>query len=210
MATKLGLYNGALRALKQTKLASLTDDVEARHLIDDAYAGAISFCLEAGLWNFAQRTVMVEPDEDVEPSFGYSYVFTQPDDFVGLVAISDNESLQPTLDMYLDEGGCWHANVNPLYVSYVSDGASYGNNLGNWPETFARAVEHQIALEVGPHLTSMGEQALARLEKDARAKMRDALTKDAKRQPAMRPPPGRLVRARMGGFRFDQRRQNGR
>lgn len=207
MATKLGLYNGALRRIKQARLETISDDVEARYLLDDCYAGIVGFCLEAGLWNFAQRSVEITPDDDLTPSWGYNNSFVKPDDYIRLVAISDNEMMDPPLDNYLDENSGWHANVDPLYVTYISRDVSLGGfNLALWPESFARAVEHRLALEVAPHLTAMGTDAMRLLGKDFDRLMRNARTMDAVNQPIQRSPVGRLVRARMGGSRLSQRR----
>ena len=38
MATKLGLYNRALRVLGETKLSSLSEAREPRYILDDIYA----------------------------------------------------------------------------------------------------------------------------------------------------------------------------
>jgi hypothetical protein len=208
MATKLGLYNGALRVCKSARLEGLTDDVEGRYLLDDVYSGTVLFCLEAGLWNFAQRSVEISPDDSITPSWGFSFAFLKPDDYVRLVAISDSETMYPTLGNYLDEGTYWHASCNPLFVTYISNDTTDGGlNIANWPESFTRAVEHQLALEIAPHLTSMSEGQLASMEKDADRKMRTAKALDAVNQPAQRPPPGRLVQARMGYRSLGQRRQ---
>lgn len=56
MATKLQIYNEALRHVGDLRLATLTDDVEARYSLDDAWSRAIEKSFTQGLWNFATRT----------------------------------------------------------------------------------------------------------------------------------------------------------
>ena len=109
---------------------------------------AVEYMLAQGLWNHAARTVSVESETAVEPAFGYNYAFEKPADFVRLVAIGGSGTLYPTLNDYLDEGGYWHANVDPLYVQYVSNDASYGLDQARWPITFKKALEAYLATQI--------------------------------------------------------------
>ena len=181
-----------------------------RRLLDEAYDRAVLYMLEQGLWNFAMRTVAIEEETDIEPAFGYSYTFERPADYVRLARIADNGTLWPTLDDYLEEGEYWHTNISPLYMQYVSNGASYGLNSALWPETFKRALEAWLAIEVGAHVPRMSSRAMEALKFEFKAKLKDARGKDAFNQAAERPPPGRLARARLGGYspRGWQRREN--
>jgi hypothetical protein len=166
--------------------------------MDDEYDKARKYCLEQGLWNFALRTTLLEPDTDNEPLFGYLYAFLRPDDYVRLNAISGDPYFNLTLEEYVDEGPYFLASINPLYVSYISDHPSYGMDMGSWPATFELAVEYELAHRIAPHLTAMGDGDLQRLDDERITAIRDARSKDAMNQPAKRPPAGRLVRARQG------------
>lgn len=198
MADQLSLYNGAIRIIKQTRLESLTEDVEVRYLLDEEYDKAVKYCLEQGLWNFALRTTLLEPDTSNEPEFGYLYAYLQPDDYVRLNAISGDPYFRQTLEDYVEEGPYFLASINPLYVSYISDGQLYGYDFGRWPSTFELFVEYELASRVAPAATAMSDRDLMRLDEARITAMRDARSKDAMDQPAKRPPAGRLVRARQG------------
>lgn len=208
MATKLGLYNGALRHIKQRRLSSLTDAVESRRTLDDVYDGSIAYLLSEGLWHFASTTVSIEPDPDVEPEFTYSYAFAKPDDYVRLMTISGVEAMYPTLDDFEETQDYWLANVNPLFVTYVSDDTSFGNDLSKWPPAFERAMELDLATRIAPLLSALPADEVNNLEKRARIALSNARSKDAVNQPVKRPPPGRLVRARARTLWNQQRRQN--
>ena len=86
MATVLGLYNGALRLIKERRLSTVSDAVPSRYLLDDVYAGAKAYVLEQGQWAFASRSASVVGS--ASSNRGYSYRFTKPDDFVRLISIS--------------------------------------------------------------------------------------------------------------------------
>lgn len=71
MATKLGLYNGALREMGERRLDTLTERGESRRVLDDVYDDVIEDCLAAGSWNFATETVKLDADTGVAPNFGF-------------------------------------------------------------------------------------------------------------------------------------------
>jgi len=195
----LSIYNGTLAILKHRPLSTSTDDVEARHLLDNEYAKVKAWALESGLWNFALRSSVLDPDTGNTPQFGHSHAFEQPTDYVRLNAISADPMFYQTLEDYIDEAGYWIANVSVLYVSYVSDDASYGGDLSKWTTLFERAVEYELAFRLAPHLTAMGADQFQELERRRDKALRDARSKDALNQPAKRPPSGRLVQSRGGG-----------
>lgn len=202
--TKLKLYQEALRLLKERPLATISDNVASRRALDAAYDDAVQFCLEQGQWNFAARTVALEDTVAIDPQFGYNHVFEKPDDFVRLMMISaSGDLIGNPLQNYMDEGLYFHASVDPLYIQYVSNGASYGLDLTLWPQTFAKAVAAYLALDIGPTITSASDRDIERWQKDFLMKIRDARSKDAMGQASRMLPPGRLTQDRMG-WRHDR------
>lgn len=204
MATKLGLYQAAARLVKQRKLDTLTDDEWQRYELDGEYDATIAYMLEMGLWNFAMRTVSIDEDVSVDPAFGYNYAFEKPSDWVRTSIVSANPRLFPRMgaNEYLDEGDYWSANVTPMYVSYVSNGASYGLDLTRWPALFTRAVEFELAYRIAPTVTSMTDKDSERLELRKHRALKNAASKDAMNQAPSQRQPGRLVMSRMGGARI--------
>jgi hypothetical protein len=200
MTDKLSLYNGALRKIKQRRLASLTENAPARYYLDDEYDKTITFCLEQGHWNFATRATRLEASTDVEPDWGYSYAFEKPDDYVRLSMISANDRFQPILDDFRDEADYWLTDTNLLYITYVSDDTSYGLNLSRWPQTFVDAVEYELAYRIAPHLTTMGDPEARELERRRASSMTNAKSKDAQNGAVEYLPPGRLVQSRLGKY----------
>lgn len=198
MATKLGLYNGALLLIDERKLASLTENREPRRALDDAYDQALRYCLEQGLWNFAMRAVQIDASASVEPTFGFNNAFTKPDDFIRLQQIADNERFEPPLlgNSVVDEPNYWFANCDPLFVRYVSDDTAYGLDLSIWPATFTNYVEHHLAVRVCKRVT--GKEASDSLKNDLKRARADARGKDAMNEPVGFPPAGTWSRSRGG------------
>jgi hypothetical protein len=208
MASRLSIYSGALRALGERRLSSLTEDRASRRELDDAYDDVVANCLEAGYWNFAMRTVELEPATGAEPEFGYSYAYEKPTDWVRTFNISADERFGTPLDDYNDEGSFLFCDVEPLYLRYVSNDADFGNNLTNWPRSFVTLVETALAHAIVLNVTGSSEK-WDMLDKRLRRERMNARAKDAMNEPAGRMPEGTWVRSRDGGLRT-RSRWNGR
>lgn len=204
MATKLGLYNEAALILKLRNVDSLTENTPTRITFDHAYAVAVDYMLGQASWHFASRVAALTAETTTEPSFGYNNYFAKPDDFARLIEISRNDNFFPTLDEFSEEAGYWAANCDPLYIKYVSTDAQYGGDLGRWTPHFTRATAFEIAERCAGKLTKMSEGDLDRLEKRKMAALHKAKSSEAYGQPVKRPPPGSLVRARMGARQHDR------
>lgn len=204
MTTQLTLYNGALLILGERSLASLAESRESRRLLDTVWARpAVKDVLEMGLWNFATRSVEVEYSPSVSPSFGYSHVFDRPTDIVRTVALCSDEEFRIPITQYMTEGPYWFANTTPIYVRYVSDDASYGNDLAAWPGNFTRLVEAYLADSIVIRLTN-DKSEWQRVRAVMQKALQDAKNTDAMEQPTMFPPPGLWVRSRRGNGGSDR------
>lgn len=180
--------------LGQRKLASLSEANEGRRAIDDAWDKALRYCLEQGFWNHAMRAIQADSSASVTPTFGWTYAFAKPSDWIRTHSLSAYEGLMPPLMEIVDEPNYWYANIDPLYVRYVSDDNAYGLDLSIWPETFANYVANRIAVKTCKRITgSAPDDTMYREEKRAKA---DALSKDAMNEPPGFPPSGTWVRSR--------------
>jgi hypothetical protein len=211
-ATRLSLYNGALRLCGDAKLASLTENREPRHLLDDVWDdgnGAIVACLELGDWNHAMRTVEAEASASVSPEFGHPYAFDKPTDWVKTSGIASDPYFRcPMTDLeYKDEAGYWYTSISTIYVRYVSNDSSYGLDYSKWPQSFIHLVQAFLAIKIIPRLKE------AKVSRDDISKvferaLTNARSKDAMNEGASFPPPGGWASARMGGRgRFDPYRR---
>jgi hypothetical protein len=176
--TKLKVYNGALRKLGERKLSLLTEVRESRRLLDDTYDEALDYCLEQGYWNFAMRTSKITSNPSVDTAFGYGYAFDKPSDWVRTNAVSADEYYRIGLEDYKDETAYWLADVDPLYVRYVSNDTSYGLDLTLWPETFNQYVQTHIAYELSARVTH-NDKTEEKLFQKRKLSLRNARQKDA-------------------------------
>ncbi len=200
-ATKLSLYNGALLLLEQRKLANLAENREPRRVLDSVWdRDAIEFCLEQGQWNFAMRTAMVEYDPNVDPEFGFIHGFAKPTDWIRTASIAVDERFTDPLDdrQYKDERGYWWADLEQIYVRYVSDDDNYGGDFSQWSPTFERFVEVYLAKWAGPRIKGASDTAVARVDALYVEQMKNAAAKDSMNEGTGRPPMGSWARARLG------------
>lgn len=190
MADRLAIYQGALRLLGPSELASLSEDRPEKRKLDAAWNQSVDFLLEQGMWNFAIRAVELQADADVETLFGYEYAFSKPDDWLRTVETKTED--------YEDEAGYWYANMDTLSIRYVSNDPAYGWNVGKWRQNFAKALEAYLAFECGlPISADRGTRSdvFSLYEKRlARAKNLDAVDERVQEKPT-----GRLVRSRGAG-----------
>lgn len=206
--TRLKIYNGALLICGERALASITENREPRHLLDNVWNdGGNRYCLEQGQWNFAMRTAKMTYDPDVEPAFGYRYAFQKPTDWVDTSAVCQDPFFNVPLMQYADEIQWWFASLDTIYCKWVSDDENYGLNLANWPSSFTEYVKHFYASKVIMKLTGDKQRQQTLLGPPGRpdkgtlgyalqlAKNRDAMAK-----PPQRPAQGGWSRARQGGW----------
>ena len=199
MATKLGLYNGALRALGETPLVSVSESRVARRVLDSVYDNDfINKVLENGQWNFAARASELTYEPSITPAFGYRKAFVKPGDFIRTMAISSSEYFDPPLLQYTDEIAYWFCELETLYVKYVSNDASYGGNLAAWPGSFTTYAEFYLAAAAAP---SINGDKLGDVVKQRERALTEAQSKDAMAEPAKFQPTGTWAGARRGNGR---------
>jgi hypothetical protein len=197
MATsRLSLYRGACEVLGERKVASLTEDVPTRRDLDGVWdRGGVERCLSEGLWNFATRTVQLDYDPSYTPDFGYARVFGLPDDWVRLVAISDNEFFEPTYRRYHIDARAIHCDLDTIYLRYVSKDSTYGLDFSKWPSNFTAFVEHDFAWRICRRTTGSGRTKME-IERDRSNALAKARSTDAAEEPAQVQPSGSWSRSR--------------
>lgn len=202
MPTVLEVYNLALYHLKQSKLAAIDEAVEARYALDDWYDQTLKWMMEAGFWKFAMRSVSITNDPDTATSFGFQYVFNKPSDWVKTYQVSGSEYFDPPLDNWIEEGNAFLSDVTPIYLRYVSNSdEGYGYDLDRWTARFVQAFSLRLATNVAGRLTGMSNKDLDDLSAKSDSELQKALSFEALREPAKRPPVGRWNQARNGGRR---------
>lgn len=206
MSDQLKHYNGALRLLGEGRLVSLSEDRGPRHDLDAVWDdGFIDYVLAQGSWNFGIRSSNIGYEPSLEPSFGLSNVFEKPSDLVLLTAISGDGHFTSPLMSYRDEAGHWYADVQAIYVSYVSNHVDFGGTPATWPQTFSRYVDAELALAVCEVVTQ-STATYERVERERNRRLSRAKAKDAMAEAPKFLAHGSWVSARTGGFSASRNR----
>lgn len=199
MATRLEIYNTALLYCGERSISSLSEEREPRRILDQVWdTNGVIRCLEEGQWHFAMKGVELNHDPDIDPQFGYGYAFTKPTDWVLTSAVCEDEYFRTPLNLYTDEAGYWYADLDPLYVKYVSSDVDYGLNLGAWPETFTEFVAWHFASRIIMKL-SESQEKWKEIQVMRQKALRLAKNKAAMAEPAMFAAKGSWSRARTRG-----------
>lgn len=202
MADQLGLYNEALTVfLGERKLASLTEERGPRRHLDDIWdRNFVDTVLEQGLWNFAIRTIKSEYSPSVEPPFGYTRAFDHPDDMVRVVSVCQDEFFKRPLLNMQDDAAYWFCDFDEIYVRYVSNDSTLGNDLANWPPSFTRWAAGHLAL-LSAKLITQGKTDMRELKRDVKKLLIEARSRDAMKDPTRFTPEGRWTSSRSGQYR---------
>ena len=207
MTTRLQLYNGALGLCGDTRLATLDENREARHLLDLAWNnGAVRACLEQAQWKFAMRSKRFDYDATIVPEFGFQRAYEKPSDWVATSGIFSDDYMRQPLTLYADEAGFWYCDNSEIFVRFVSDHADYGGDLSAWPATFCDYVEAYLAGKIAFKSPGAAEKVVFLHGPAGRpdrgfihAKLLIAKNKDAMAGPATFPTRGTWAQARHRG-----------
>lgn len=216
MATsRLKLYNGALLIAGQRQLASLSESVESRHLLDNVWNdGGIDYCLSEAQWRFAIRAQKLDYSTSITPDFGLRRAFEKSTDWMLTSAVCQDEYYRTPLLQYTDEAGILYADLDEIYVKFVSNDSGYGGNLALWPPSFTEYVKHYFAAKIIGKLTA-DKQRMAALLTPRTGQLDQSLlnarNRDAISEPTKFAAPGSWTQSRRGsrgGRGFDGGNQN--
>jgi hypothetical protein len=92
------------------------------------------------------------------------------------------------------------AEIDPLYLGYVSNDIEYGRDVGKWPGSFARAFALELAARGSGNIGSLSINERKELRNEAGKKLKQARGKDAYNQAPSRFERSLLVTARRGAY----------
>ncbi len=145
------------------------------------------------------RTVAINYNPAIEPDFGLRRAFDKPIDFVRTAAFCSDEFFTNPLreQEYVDEAEYWFADIDIVYVRYVSNDVDYGYNYSRWTHNFTRYVENYFASRICKTLTGTAFSDAQNAE--LRRVRLEATSTDAQAEPTKSPPPGSWGLSRNGG-----------
>lgn len=194
-ASRLSIFNKALRWLGERQLASLTEKREPRYLLDVEWQDAILYVLSQGYWKHAIRNIQANAEPNQTPNFGYIFAFLKPDDWVATFQVADNTIYQPLLREYDDQNNYWYSWISPIYVKYVSNAPQFGLNEAMWTPGFVEYLAVYLAQLIAPRITQ-NQDKIAFVDKNVKRLRAQGLSKDAMDLPPGKPSYGTWVMSR--------------
>ncbi len=147
--TRFKIYNGACILCGHRVLSALTEDTEARYLLDEVWNdGGVNYCLEQAQWYFAMRSSQFDYDPSYTTDWGYAKAYVKPDDWIATSGVFEDEYLTTPLLQYADEAGFWYSDREIIYVKYVSNDSNFGGDYAKWPSTFTDYVKAYFASRI--------------------------------------------------------------
>lgn len=185
MASKIEICNRALSKLGADRIVSLDDDVKASRAMKSAWNIVLDSELRDHTWNFSVKRTSL-PALSESQTWGYSYKYALPSDFLKLLEIRDlypNANVQDyrttVSPLWQVEGGVIMTDVEaPLYIRYV--GRVEDTSL--FDASFIEAMACRLAAETAVELTDNGSRREFAWKEYERA-VRMALRSDAIEQP---------------------------
>lgn len=154
--SKFEIYQFALRHLGDARLALITDDVEARYALDDAWPRATSFVLRQAAWRYALKTAALVVGGTLVP--GYAISYSRPLDWLRTQAIfvAGPDGSEDPFDLR-EQGATVAVNITAVpWMRYVSS-AYLDPAFADWPEQVAQVVAAYLAFLAAERIT--GERA---------------------------------------------------
>jgi len=197
MTDRLSLYNGALAVMGERTLATLTENREPRYKLDDIWGrDFIRTILQKGQWNFATRAVRLSFSPSVSPAdWGYKNGFDKPSDWVRVTGICQDEFFKIPLLNYSDEGNFLWAELDEIFVRFVSSDSTYGGDFALWSFDFTRYAEHLLA-QLSARTIMGASFDMTEIDKQTKQWKKDAKATDSMKEPARFAPPTTWTRSR--------------
>lgn len=185
MASKITICNRALSKLGADRITSLDDDNKAARAMKSAFDFVRDAEFRAHVWNFTVKRAELAASATA-PTWGYSYQYAMPSDFLRLLEIRDLYSNSNTQDYRTNPTPLWQMEGGNLvtdaeapvfirYVARVTDTETYD-------ALFSEALACRLAAETAEEITESSTKVGNAWKLYERA-VKEALRSDAIEQP---------------------------
>lgn len=165
--TQTSIANRALQILGAPPISSLQENSRGARAMNNAYNPVLQSELRKNYWNFAIKRASLAADA-VGPSFGKSFYYTLPADFLDLAppdmvfgvagggTLAGNQILagtpiisgSPIVDWQIEGGKIASNQVSPLNMRYVSSGVTESQFDPCFDEAFSCALALMTVEEI--------------------------------------------------------------
>jgi len=195
------LYNKVMEILRLKPIISNDDESERKVAVDYALdMKAVDTVFELIPWDYPVVTTELTEDGVYDPSYGYQFRFAVPADWIRTESISANDRFLYPLERYHMEGSYFFADINKIYLRYVS--SDHLITLSTWPTYIFNLVAAEIARRICHQVGEVDQEYVERKYQEYKT---EAFNTDAQRQPPQLISGGSWTSDRWYGIR-DRRR----
>lgn len=200
MTTKIEVLNASMTLLGQPTVAALTDTSTWFKRALAQYPGVVRALLEQHPWNFPATCEILQRLSET-PVSRYAYAHNKPSDLLRINRVSPNNDPTDLTDYdYDDEGGKILTDFETTYCWFIS--SKWMTREGSWPQVFADAVAAEIRARVAPNATKSDRKQEGAVMYATRM-LKKAKSFDASQKRSRQQPPGKWVRSRISGLRYN-------
>jgi hypothetical protein len=180
MSSQVSIANRALAKLGDERILLLTDNIKSARTISGMYEEVLLAELRRYRWKFATKRAQIMALV-ATPSWGYSFEYPLPDDFVSLIQVNDFyvQSRDANQAAWSVEQGSILTNLPaPLKIRYTAK----IDNAGFYDPLFVEAFACKLALECCETLTQ-SESKFQRVSEQYKFALSEAYRQDAIENP---------------------------
>ena len=142
MASKVKIWNLALRFIGETPINSTTEDDDNADILSDIYDLSRQAALRQFPWSYAWKPATLADDTSVD-SPDYEYAYSLPSDSLYIVRLIEPGS---TDEPYQIRDRHMHTDASEVYVEYVRDEEDTTKFDSLFVQAFAYYLASQIAI----------------------------------------------------------------
>src|SRR5262245_57347108 len=199
MYDKTAIANLALGHLGDRHITDYNASDSSAEIIRDYYDHAVKFAFEGADWQWAKREAQLQL-LPTTPVTRYGYFYQLPPYFARVSIVSENASMQPTLDEGTDLwdiiDGMFATDAETVFMHYVA--TNWGES--QWPSFFAEAVGVKLAALCCPRIIMSETKRQGLEDQFVKVALVNARVTDGQGQPG-RP---RIIRSQWRRDRFAQ------
>lgn len=145
MATsEVQICSNALLLLGDNPISSFNEGSDRALLASNLWDNARQAVLRAHPWNCAKEMVALAP-ESTTPAFDWAYQFLLPGDCLRVLSVGEDG--YP--DNYIIKGRRILADINPLYLTYITD----NEDVASWDALLVEAMQRYMAFSMAYPIT---------------------------------------------------------
>lgn len=193
--TRTELVNLALREIGTTRISDWTQASPEAEVARDVWSQAVRKALSRHEWDFAITSRKLAKS-GATPVTRYRYIYTVPENFVRVSAVSEYATMEPPLWSYHMRADGLHTDAEHVYLDYVYYENDEAPAIGTWPPWFTSVLVADLASMMASPLKSTTERE--RLEQLAQDRLRTGRTIQSQQSPPRRWPDGSWISAHRG------------